>query len=387
MQISEVEVREFAYELPGVGTWRGHQVYDPDSTSEPSGFILTIRTDEGIEGNYRGFMWTKPMVTQVKMAASELLIGRDPLEREKIWQDYWTSFRHTDQIGLGAIDIALWDLAGKYHGESVSALLGGWKDRVPAYASTYWGDQTSEGLSTPKGYADFAEECLERGYTAFKIHPVGEPRKDIEICRAVADVVGGEMDLMLDSASEYRTYAEALRVGRVLDELGFFWYEDPMADVGESTYMSARLCQELDTPILGGEHVRGGPAARANHIDAEALDLVRADAHMDGGITGAMKIAHLAESFGLDVEFHVGGPAHLHCVSAIRNTNYFEHGLLHPETAWTNTQGFETDPEQFDDGDIIVPDGPGLGVDIDWAFVEDRTEEVTVIDSSGTDML
>jgi len=195
------------------------------------------------------------------------------------------------------------------------------------------------------------------------------------------------MDLMLDSSSEYPTYAETLRVGRVLDELDFFWYEDPMADLGESTYMSGRLRDEIDTSVLGGEHVRGGPQGRANHIAAEALDMVRGDAHMDGGITGVMKIAHLAEAFGLDVELHVGGPAHLHCTSAIRNTNYFEHGLLHPETEWTNTQGYTSNPEEFDDGYVTVPDGPGLGVDIDWEFVEDRTTRTTVIDEPGTNSL
>jgi len=387
MQISEVEIREFEYRLPGIGTQDGHQVYDPDSTAEPSGFVLTIRADSGTEGHYRGFMFTQPMVTQAQMAASEFLIGRNPLEREEIWQDYWTAFRHTDHLGLGAIDVALWDLAGNYHGESVSTLLGGWKDRVPAYASTFWGDTSDGGLSSPAAYAEFARECRDRGYPAFKLHPIGDPDTDIAICRAVAEAVGDEMDLMLDSSSEYPTYAETLRVGRVLDELDFFWYEDPMADLGESTYMSGRLRDEIDTSVLGGEHVRGGPQGRANHIAAEALDMVRGDAHMDGGITGVMKIAHLAEAFGLDVELHVGGPAHLHCTSAIRNTNYFEHGLLHPETEWTNTQGYTSNPEEFDDGYVTVPDGPGLGVDIDWEFVEDRTTRTTVIDEPGTNSL
>lgn len=101
--------------------------------------------------------------------------------------------------------------------------------------------------------------------------------------------------------------------------------------------------------------------------------MVRADAHMDGGITGVMKIAHLAEAFGIDVELHVGGPAHLHCLSAIRNTNYFEKGLVHPEVAWTASQGFTEDVEAIgEEGAIPVPDGPGLGVEIDREFVETR---------------
>lgn len=382
MQIREVEIHEFDYRLDDVGTSNSHQIYEPGSTLEPPGFVLTIRTDNGLEGHYRGFMLTPPMVTQVRMAAGEFLIGRDPLEREGIWQDIWQSFRHTDHLGLGPIDIALWDLAGKYYGESVSTLLGGYRDRVPAYASTYHGDDVEGGLDSPEAFAEFAEDCLDRGYSGFKIHPWGDPELDVPLCRAVADRVGDEMDLMLDPASAYQTYAEALQVGRVLDDLEFYWYEDPMADTGVSMNMGQRLAADLDTPILGVEHVRGGPFARADHLSSQSLDMVRGDVHLDGGITGVMKIAHLVEAFGFDVELHVGGPATLHCMSAIRNTNYFEHGLLHPVVSWMNVQGYSEDPERLEDGSVAVPDGSGLGVEIDWDFVTERQTGHTLIDSA-----
>jgi L-alanine-DL-glutamate epimerase-like enolase superfamily enzyme len=384
MEISEVEIHEFDFQLEDVGMHEAHQVYDPGSTLEPQGFILTVRTTDGTEGHYRGFLFTPPMISQIKMAAPEFLIGRDPREREAIWYDLWRAFRHTDHFGLGPIDIALWDLAGKQYDESVSALLGGYRDVIPAYASTHWGDSAPEGLSTPDAYAAFATECLAEGYPAFKIHPFGDPDRDIAVCRAVADAVGEDMELMLDPASEYRTYSETLRVGRALDELDFLWYEDPMSDTGESIEMASRLTNELETLVLGCEHIRGGPFARVAHLTRGALDLVRADAHLDGGITGAMKVARLAEAFGTDVEFHVGGPAHLHCLSAIQNTNYYEHGLLHPEVEWMSAQGYQGDPEQLQsDGTIPVPEGPGLGVEIDWAFVKERTTEHTVIDTPG----
>jgi L-alanine-DL-glutamate epimerase-like enolase superfamily enzyme len=329
-------------------------------------------------------MYTPPQLTQVEMAASEFLLGRDPLAREGLWQDLWVRFRHTDHFGLGPIDVALWDLAGKDYGAPVSELLGGYRERIPAYASTYWGD-TEGGLTTPEDYADFAADCADRGYPAFKIHPHGDPDLDIEICEAVAERVGNEMQLMLDPASEYTTFGETLRVGWALDRADFFWYEDPMAETGQSIEMNRRLARDLKTPILGAEHVRGGPFGSANHLAGEALDFVRADAHQDGGITSVMKIAHLAEAFGLDVELHVGGPAHLHCLSAIRNTNYFEHGLLHPEVGWMADQGFRTDVESLnDDGTVSVPEGPGLGVEIDWGFVEARETDRTVVDEAST---
>ena len=385
MQISEVEIHQFTYPLEDVGVRDGHQVYAPGETLEQPGFVLTIRTDEGLEGQYRGFMQVPPMVTQIKMAAPEFLLGANPLEREGIWQKLWRAFRHSDHLGLGPIDIALWDLAGKHHRSSVATLLGGYRDHIPAYASTTHPDTAPDGLSSAKAYADYAEACLEKGYPAFKIHPWGDPDRDIELCRAVADRVGDEMDLMLDPASEYDTYIDALRVGRALDELEFLWYEDPLADAGEGAYTTKRLAEDLDTLILGCEHVRSGPFGRADHLRTDALDLMRADAHLDGGITGAMKIARLAEAFGIDVEFHVGGPSHLHCLSAVRNNNYHEHGLVHPKFDWMIAMGLKGYTEQVDaNGKIAVPDGPGLGVEIDWAFITENQTDHTIIDKPGS---
>ena len=385
MRITEVEIHEFAFELEDVGTWNNRQAYVPGNTLEPPGFVLTIRTADGEEGYYRGFYFIPAMLAQVRMAAG-VLIGRDPLEREELWQDLWKRFRHLDHAGVGPIDVALWDLAGRHFDAPISALLGGTADPVPAYASTFMADRADEGLNSPEAYADFAEQCLDDGYPGFKIHGFGDPRKDVEICRAVAERVGGEMDLMLDPASEYDTYAETLRVGRVMDELDYFWYEDPMGEGGESMEMNRNLARDLDTPLLGVEHVRGGPFGRVDHLANDALDLVRAEAHLDCGITGVMKIAHAVEGFGRDVELHVGGPAHLHCMSAIRNTNYYEHALLHPQGIdWMVDQGFVDSPEQVDsDGHVAIPDGPGLGVEIDWDFVERRQTGHELFDSEAS---
>jgi L-alanine-DL-glutamate epimerase-like enolase superfamily enzyme len=384
VEISEFVIDEFTYRLEDVGTDRGRQVYDPGNAVESPGFVLTIRTADGTEGHYRGFMFVPSMVAQIEMVAAEFLLGRDPLEREAIWQDLWKAFRTTDHLGVGPIDVALWDLAGNHYGESVGSLLGGYRDSVPAYASTYMGEDHPDGLSTPEAYLAFGEEYRDRGYPAYKPHPTGDPARDVEICDFVGRELGDEIDLMLDPANEYETYVDALRVGRLLDEHGLFFDEDPLADAEESVHAARRLADALDTPLLGLEHSRTGPYGFANYVSEDVFEFVRGDAHLNRGITGAMKIAHLAESFGVDVEFHVGGPAHLHCMSAIRNTNYFEKGLLHPEIEWMADQGFTTDVEAVDDdGRVAVPDGPGLGVEIDWDFVERRRTDRTVIDRSG----
>ena len=382
MRISEIELHEFEYLVENVGTANGNWVYDPDSTLEPTGFVLTVRTADGTEGHYRGFAFTPPMMAQIEMVAEEHLLGRDPLEREGIWKELWRALRHTDHLGVGPIDNALWDLAGHRYDESVSKLLGGYRDSLPAYASTMFVDDDG-GLDSPEAFADYAEECLDRGYGGFKFHchPDTRPEFDIAICEALDERVGDEMDLMIDSSSLYETYADAVKVGRALDDLDFFWYEDPLYDGGVSGTMVRKLVAEFDTPILGLEHVRTGPYGTVNHLADEAADFVRASAHLDGGITGAMKTANAVEGFGLDVELLLGGPAHMHLMSALRNSSYFEHGLLHPESRWLLNQGYEGEPESLaDDGTMRVPDGPGLGVGIDWEFVEERLVDHRVID-------
>jgi L-alanine-DL-glutamate epimerase-like enolase superfamily enzyme len=256
MEISAVEIHEFTYELENVTTAGGipvHQVYEPGSTLEPNGMILTIRASDGTEGHYRSITYGDLMSEHVQKAARDILLGRDPLEREGIWKDMWRAYRHTDHFGLGPVDIALWDLAGKHYDESVSSLLGGFRTEIPAYASTFFIDEAEGGLNSPEAYAEFAEACLEKGYSGYKMHgyPGGDVDIDIEICRAVGEAVGDEMDLMLDPASGYETYREALRVGRVLDEYGYFWYEDPLAETGQSINAMKNLTRELETPLLG----------------------------------------------------------------------------------------------------------------------------------------
>jgi len=384
MEITEVEIHEFTYRIEDVGPRPdGEMVYVPESTIEPPGYVLTIRADDGTEGHYRGHMWAPVGAAQIEAVADHFLLGRDPLAREAIWSDLRRQLRHTDHNALGGIDVALWDLAGNHHGASVSTLLGGRRrDRVPAYASTMSGNPERD---TPERYAAFAAECRNRGYGGFKIHPHGDPEADVEICRAVADRVGEEMDLMLDPSSCYRRFEDAVRVGRILDELGFLWYEDTLRDTGDSVYAMRRLAEAIETPLLGIEHSRTEPFGALNHLLADALDAVRVDAHLGGGLTGAQKICHTAETAGMDVELHVGGPAHLHLAATLPNTHYFEHGLLHPEVGfeWYNDQGFAGTVEAVDDdGRVAVPDGPGLGVEIDWGFVDNRLTDHTMIDGS-----
>ena len=376
-EITSIESTEFAYPIEDVGTDQHgfNLVYEPGSVTERKLFGIKIHTDEGITGEYVG--GNSPGAAQINTFA-DYLVGKNPLERERHWSEMKRALRKYDRMGIGPIDIALWDYAGKRYDAPIHETLGTYRERLPAYASTYHGDDAG-GLDSPAAFADFAEECLEMGYQGFKIHvwesdAWGDIDQEVETVHAVGERVGDDMDLMLDPACQYETWADALKVGKACDAQDFFWYEDPYRDAGTSQHGHRKLRQQLDTPILQTEHVRG-LEMHTDFIANEATDFVRADPEYDAGITGAMKVARVAEGFGLDVEYHAPGPAQRHCMAATRNSNYYELALVHPEVDNPIAPVYKGDYSDYidaidDEGTVPVPDGPGLGVDYDWDFIE-----------------
>ncbi|MFB6106353.1 MAG: enolase C-terminal domain-like protein [Halobacteriaceae archaeon] len=377
LEITRIESTEFQYPLEDVGTDGNgfNLVYDPGETTTRKIFALKIETDAGVTGEYVG--GNSPAFAQINTFA-DYLIGKNALKREKHWSEIKRALRKYDRMGIGPIDIALWDLAGKHYDAPIHELLGTYRTELPAYASTYHGDENG-GLDSPEAFADFAAEARDMGFGGFKIHGWGgsdasrDVDREVETVHAVGERVGDEMDLMLDPACEYETWGDALTVGRACDEEGFYWYEDPYRDGGISQHGHRKLRQQLDTPILQTEHVRGLEPF-TDFVAEEATDFVRADPEYDGGITGAMKRAKIAEGFGLDVEFHAPGPAQRHCIAATRNANYYELALVHPECENTQPPVYEGDysdlMDDVADGTVPVPDGPGLGVAYDWDYIE-----------------
>ncbi|HVC33153.1 MAG TPA: enolase C-terminal domain-like protein, partial [Chloroflexota bacterium] len=328
-RITRLTVHQYAWELQDVGSdYNGFNlVYLKGGKARPNGYVFTVETDAGVTGEWAG--GTAEAYAQVGTIA-HYLIGKNPLERERIYNDLKRALRKNDRFGIAPVDIALWDIAGKLYDAPICELLGGFRTSLPAYASTTHGDENG-GLDRPEAFADFALQCREKGFPAFKIHGWGNGpiQREVATVLAVRERVGAAMDLMIDPACEYNTFADALRVGRACDEASFFWYEDPFKDGGISAFAYRKLRQLIKTPLCLGEHVR----TLEPHVDfivAEATDYVHTDATYDGGITGLMKIAHAAEGFGLDVGIHAPGPAHRHCFAAIRNCNYYELGLVHP---------------------------------------------------------
>jgi L-alanine-DL-glutamate epimerase-like enolase superfamily enzyme len=350
-------------------------VYQPGSRLPTTGSILTIETSAGISGQTPG---------GIDERSARYLLGRNPMQREIIWHDLKRARRSADGTPPGAVDIALWDIAGKLYETPIYELLGGWRKTLPAYASTYHGDENG-GLTTAADYGEFALRCKEEfGYPAFKIHGwIGGPiDREVAAVLAIREAVGDKMALMLDPAGAFNTFDDVLTVGKACDEANYMWYEDAFRGGGFSRFAHVKLRDFIKTPLLMGEHVRG-LEAKADTIYAGATDYVRANANVDGGITGVMKIAALAEAHGLDVELHRGSLAHRHIMAALRNTNYYELSLVHPDVPHTQAPIYperrwldELDSVDAN-GCVAVPEGPGLGVALDWDYINaHKTGEV-----------
>jgi len=375
-RIDKVELIHFAYKVQHLGVnGEGVLGYCPGEAKTLKSYVLRIRDADGTVGEYCPMHSGKhPAVINQSLPLLASLPGQDSLAREGLYQTYKRRHRHLAGTGYSAIDICLWDLLGKKVGLPIATLLGGYRWELPAYASTISGDRNG-GLDAPEAYADFAVRCLDLGYRGYKVHcwADGDPEPEIRTIAAVARAVGGRMALMTDPASHINTFADALRVGRACDDHDFYWLEDPLADCGQAPHVHRLLRERIKTPLLLTEHVRG-LEAKSPWVTEMATDFLRADPEYDLGITGVMKTAALAEAFGLDVELHSCGPAHRHCMAAIRNSNFYELALVHPKMANPLPPIFacgysdELDAVQ-PNGCFPVPTGPGLGVTLDEEFL------------------
>lgn len=373
-KIKRVEVHEYTFDIHDLDY---HRIYKPGAKLTLPNFGLKIITDDGLVGEYCPQHSGKRAFLGQLLMIAPLIVGRDPFQRVQIFDDLKRALRQLAFIGVGSVDIALWDLAGKAYGRPISELLGGHRKHLPTYASTLHGDREG-ALSSPEQFVEFAERCYEMGFRAFKVHgwSDGDAREEARNVEVLAEEVGDRMTLFLDPACELRTFADTLYVGRACDAGNYFWYEDPMRDAGTSMHAHRKLRQMIKTPLLMTEHVRG-IEPKADWIVNEATDFVRADPDLDLGITGVMRIAHLAESFGLDVEIHSCGPAHRACMAAIRNSNFYELALVGPKTPNPIPPVYACSYlDQLEgvapDGTFPVPAGPGLGVTYDWDFIAAR---------------
>jgi L-alanine-DL-glutamate epimerase-like enolase superfamily enzyme len=348
--------------------------------------VTKVTTDEGAEGYYFGGHFHGDQEgllpgdrALIARFLSPLLTGQDAFAREEIWRQLWAA--KLPENVCSVIDLALWDLAGRVAGLPVCKLLGGAREKVKAYASSY------NNLGAPEDYAAHAAECQQQGYLAYKIHPYhyfnpetkqfALPRPsyvdwDIAICEAVRAAVGDDLVLMFDPWGTYHTYADAVRVGRELERLGFYWYEQPMPEYRVENYV--KLADELTIPICSPEIAEGGIYTRAEWLLRSASDISRIDV-LRGGITGVMKWIGACDAFGVRCELHMSGFGNLQVLGATSEDvcEYYERGLLGPKVRYEIVPPYLKAPcDPFNDGFVSVPQTPGLGYEINWDYIDER---------------
>lgn len=361
MKVTDVTVTMFEREIPKASYGR----HTMPGTGRLAMGLVTITTDEGVSGH--SFLGSPVRTAELDAASlvialKSVVLGRDPLDREAIYKDLARRSGLSTWRCVGAIDVALWDIAGKVAGLPIHKLIGGYRDSAPAYAS-------SPGWADIAQYVGEAQKVKAQGYVAYKIHPPRlDPEVDIAVARAVRKAVGDDYRLMFDSTGVY-SYAQALRVGRELEELGFYWFEDPLPF--EDIYNYTKLKQKLDIQVVATELSPGAFHAYEPWVSQKATDALRGDVALKGGITACLKTAHLAEAFRLNYELHHGGNsinnvANLHVFCAIPNTEFFE--VVLPDEA--QKCGLIEDLTVDANGHVAVPTAPGLGVEIDFEMIE-----------------
>ncbi len=380
MKIESLHGTVFTYRTRRCSDSAGHSHPGPETDARLA--LLTITADDGSEGHAFG----PPEVIRPHVLDAffrKVLVGAHPFDREAIWHglEKWqrgSAGQLTDRA-IAVADQALWDLAGRKLGLPVYKLIGAYRDKVPAYGSTMCGDELEGGLSTPEEYAAFAERLVARGYKAIKLHTWMPPvsfapsvEMDIKACAAVREAVGPDIALMLDGFHWY-SRTEALKIARALEKLDFAWFEEMMDEQSMSSYRW--LSQQLDIPILGPEYMGGKHHTRAEWIKAEAADITRAGVPGVGGITPTLKVAHLAEAFGMNCEVHGNGAANLAVCAAIKNCRWYERGLLHPFLDYDEVPGYLNRlPDPMDaEGFVHLSQQPGLGEDINFEHIAAHT--------------
>lgn len=342
------------------------------------GQLASVATNSGIEGNYTlGQRYWHPDWNNEGWVefAKRVLVGKSALDRPMFTSQWDPPKRRRGQSSYAsAIDNCLWDILGKAVGLPVYRILGAYRDRVQAYAS-------SQHLKTVEDFVESALRCKAEGFRAYKIHPPEIPprggsnyRLDMEICKALRKALGDDFPLLMDPVGVY-SRDEAMRVGRLLDQLGFVAFEDPIPTKDIDGF--AELCRALDVPIHAGEFLFS-IYDYGEYIRRGAVDVVRFIVDNVGGITGGMKVASLAECFGLECAPHNWGDTldhavHFHCELAMPNNVWFE---------MTVPQGAYDRPYMKDrvriakDGYVYAPTKPGLGYEIDRNVLDNITRRI-----------
>jgi L-alanine-DL-glutamate epimerase-like enolase superfamily enzyme len=348
--IERIETAYYRLPLHGVGD-AGHGAIDSEE-------VITVRLHaDGLVGH--GYAYTigrggRAVQAVIEHDLAPLVVGRDADDVEALWELMWGRLLYVGRGGLAsfaiaAVDIALWDLRGLRTGQPLYALLGGSPRTLPAYGS---------GVDLPKPLDELlrqVEGFLLRGFRGVKVK-VGRPNphEDKERVAAVRGLIGDRTDLMVDASMAWSA-DEALARGRLLQEYGLRWFEEPT--IPEDVAGHARLARELRVPIAVGESLHS-PHEFARYVAEQAVGVVQIDPVTNGGISASMKALALADAAGLETSSHYTDELSAHLLCASNNPVYLEKHTFALDP-------YLEAPQQVQDGHVRPTEVPGTGLRFD----------------------
>ena len=339
--------------------------------------IIIVETDEGITGY--GEVDTAPGVGKAVVDAymshgtcyglREVVTGSDPFDYEQIWNDMWAKTYYYGRSGpvmhvMSGIDMAIWDIMGKACGKPVHKLLGGsYTNKVRAYASALMPDNKETVKKMVESY-------VSQGFTAIKFGwgPLGyDVNFDIELVKTARQAAGDEVDIMIDIGKRYRLKS-AVYVAKALEQLNIYWLEEPLP--AEDYIGYKRLTESTSMRIATGEE-ESGRLAFSRLINETHVDVIQPDMSRCGGLTEAKKIATMAADANILCVPHafktgVLVAASIHLIAAIPHAPFLEFSV----TESAIRKELLVNPFKQKDGFVEVPQGPGLGVELNTDIIK-----------------
>lgn len=339
--------------------------------------LVEVTTEDGTSG-WGECLGPMRLNAAVVAAMAPLLLGRDALDHERLWLHLYSQFRDQGQRGLAVtalsgLEIALWDLKGRHFEAPVHRLLGGaFRTQVPAYATGGFRRAARAPADRPAYLAEEAAGYVGEGFGAVKIKIGYGVAEDLAAIRAVREAIGPEAGLMIDANHGYDAL-EAVALGRVAASCDIGWFEEPVVPEDPDGYRTVRAGQQI--PVAGGEtwFTRWG---FRDAVAGRALDILQPDVCAVGGLSEACRVSTLAETFGLRLVPHVWGTgvalaAALQFLAVLPDAPP-RHAPRQPLLEFDRTenpfrQAVLTRPIEHRGGLVAVPEGPGLGIEIDRA--------------------
>jgi len=333
--------------------------------------LVLIRTDDGLTGWGEAHHGRSPgaIAKLIETTLAPMIIGMDAYDTTGVWQRLYRGHLATHGFGAGTciamsgIDLALWDIRGKAANLPLFRLLGGGARRIEAYAGGL-----TLGYQEPQALIDEARGYVEAGFGALKLRLGDTPARDIGRVEAVRDALGDDIEIMTDVNAAYGI-DEVRRLMPALDRCRVAWLEEPFPPYADQSYATAAKLGT--TPIATGEnHYTRFEFQRL--LEQGAVTVLQPDLSKSGGMTELLRISAMASARGLSIHPHssmtaLNMAASLHLLAAIDNPGYFEADA-------TSLNPFRTELTQGaldigKDGCIAPPEMPGLGIDVDEAFL------------------